>query len=89
MTTYARFPSPMVCPFFIYRSPVRKGRSRRRQISWLQEQGVELVILARYMQILSASFLQEVGCPVINIHHFSSSFAGAKPYHQAYQRGVS
>ena len=70
-------------------SPSEKEEVERRQISWLQEQGVELVILARYMQILSASFLQEVGCPVINIHHsFLPSFAGAKPYHQAYQRGV-
>ena len=70
-------------------SPSEKEEVERRQISWLQEQGVELVILARYMQILSASFLQKVGCPVINIHHsFLPSFAGAKPYHQAYQRGV-
>ena len=70
-------------------SSSEKEDVERRQISWLQEQGVQLVILARYMQILSASFLQEVGCPVINIHHsFLPSFAGAKPYHQAYQRGV-
>ena len=70
-------------------SPSEKEEVERRQISWLQEQGVELVILARYMQILSSSFLQKVGCPVINIHHsFLPSFAGAKPYHQAYQRGV-
>ena len=60
-----------------------------RQISWLREQGVELVILARYMQILSSEFLKQISCPVINIHHsFLPSFAGAKPYHQAYQRGV-
>ena len=52
-------------------------------------QDVELVILARYMQVLSSDFLSRVGCPVINIHHsFLPSFAGAKPYHQAYQRGV-
>ena len=60
-----------------------------KQVAWLQDQGVQLVILARYMQILSPSFLQKVGCPVINIHHsFLPSFAGARPYHQAYQRGV-
>lgn len=59
------------------------------QLSWIKEQGVELVILARYMQVLSKGFLDRVGCPVINIHHsFLPSFAGAKPYHQAYQRGV-
>ena len=66
-----------------------KVEVEQRQISWLREQGAELVILARYMQILSSEFLQQVSCPVINIHHsFLPSFAGAKPYHQAYQRGV-
>jgi formyltetrahydrofolate deformylase len=50
---------------------------------------VELVVLARYMQILSADFLARVGCPVINIHHsFLPAFAGAEPYRQAYERGV-
>ena len=66
-----------------------KVEVEQRQISWLREQGVELVILARYMQILSSEFLQQVSCPVIHIHHsLLPSFAGAKPYHQAYQRGV-
>ena len=72
--------------------PFSKGSKKEveaKQLSWLQEQGVELVILARYMQVLSSDFLDRVGCPVINIHHsFLPSFAGAKPYHQAYQRGV-
>jgi formyltetrahydrofolate deformylase len=55
----------------------------------LREEKVELLILARYMQVLSKEFLEQVGCPVINIHHsFLPSFAGAKPYHQAYTRGV-
>jgi formyltetrahydrofolate deformylase len=50
---------------------------------------VELVVLARYMQVLSADFLARVGCPVINIHHsFLPAFAGAEPYRQAYERGV-
>jgi formyltetrahydrofolate deformylase len=49
----------------------------------------DLVVLARYMQILSASFLARVGCPVINIHHsFLPAFAGAEPYRHAYERGV-
>ena len=60
-----------------------------QQLEWLKSQNVELVVLARYMQVLSSRFLDQVGCPVINIHHsFLPSFAGAKPYHQAYQRGV-
>jgi formyltetrahydrofolate deformylase len=50
---------------------------------------VGLVVLARYMQILSGDFLNRVGCPVINIHHsFLPAFAGAKPYLHAYERGV-
>jgi formyltetrahydrofolate deformylase len=50
---------------------------------------VELVILARYMQILSSEFLRDVGCPVINIHHsFLPAFAGADPYRRAFERGV-
>jgi formyltetrahydrofolate deformylase len=50
---------------------------------------VELVVLARYMQILSGDFLERVGCPVINIHHsFLPAFAGAEPYRHAYERGV-
>jgi formyltetrahydrofolate deformylase len=50
---------------------------------------VELVILARYMQILSRDFLDRIGCPVLNIHHsFLPAFAGADPYRRAYERGV-
>jgi formyltetrahydrofolate deformylase len=75
-----------------YHLPMTAGNKQDvegKQITWLKEQGVELVILARYMQVLSPSFLKQVGCPVINIHHsFLPSFAGARPYHQAYQRGV-
>jgi formyltetrahydrofolate deformylase len=51
--------------------------------------GVDFVVLARYMQILSGDFLARVGCPVINIHHsFLPAFAGAEPYRRAYDRGV-
>jgi formyltetrahydrofolate deformylase len=50
---------------------------------------VDLMVLARYMQILSGDFLARVGCPIINIHHsFLPAFAGADPYRQAYERGV-
>ena len=49
----------------------------------------DLVVLARYMQILSGDFLEKVGVPVINIHHsFLPAFAGASPYAQARERGV-
>jgi len=50
---------------------------------------VDLVVLARYMQIISPQFLAEVGCPLINIHHsFLPSFVGAAPYRRAKERGV-
>ncbi|MGF1663822.1 MAG: formyltetrahydrofolate deformylase [Kineosporiaceae bacterium] len=49
----------------------------------------ELVVLARYMQILSAGLCDQLAGRVVNIHHsFLPSFAGARPYHQAYERGV-
>jgi len=49
----------------------------------------DLVVLARYMQILSGEFLAGLGCPAINIHHsFLPAFAGADPYHRAWERGV-
>jgi len=51
--------------------------------------GVDLVVLARYMQILSAGFLERLAAPAINIHHsFLPAFAGASPYDRALERGV-
>lgn len=59
------------------------------QLDFIRKNGAGLVVLARYMQVLSGNFLNQIDCPVINIHHsFLPSFAGAKPYHQAYRRGV-
>lgn len=66
-----------------------KSQAEQEQLRALREANVELVVLARYMQILTADFLDAVGCPVINIHHsFLPAFAGARPYHQAHRRGV-
>jgi formyltetrahydrofolate deformylase len=49
----------------------------------------EVVVLARYMQVLSGNFLRTVGCPIINIHHsFLPAFAGAGPYQRAHERGT-
>jgi formyltetrahydrofolate deformylase len=49
----------------------------------------DLVVLARYMRILSGDFLEQVGVPIINIHHsFLPAFAGANPYQRAFERGV-
>jgi formyltetrahydrofolate deformylase len=59
------------------------------QLEILQGYGVDLVVMARYMQVLSAEFLARVGAPVINIHHgFLPAFPGGRPYHQAHAHGV-
>jgi formyltetrahydrofolate deformylase len=51
--------------------------------------GADLVVLARYMRILSGEFLERLGAPIINIHHsFLPAFAGADPYRRAFERGV-
>lgn len=66
-----------------------KPQQEQQVISALKSHHVELVVMARYMQILSADFLGQIGCPVINIHHsFLPAFIGANPYRQAYERGV-
>jgi formyltetrahydrofolate deformylase len=66
-----------------------KAAAEARQLALLRELRADLVVLARYMQVLSAELLETVGCPVINIHHsFLPAFAGGRPYHQAHARGV-
>lgn len=71
--------------------PVTKNSkpwAEQRQLDVLQDR-IDLVVLARYMQILSGDFLDRVGVPVINIHHsFLPAFVGASPYQQAKARGV-
>jgi formyltetrahydrofolate deformylase len=65
-----------------------KSEAERAQLELLVGE-VDLVVLARYMQILSPGFLDGIDAPVINIHHsFLPAFAGADPYARAYQRGV-
>jgi formyltetrahydrofolate deformylase len=69
-------------------TPDSKPEAERRQLELLAG-NFDLVVLARYMQILSARFLEEVAVPVINIHHsFLPAFAGAGPYERARARGV-
>jgi formyltetrahydrofolate deformylase len=71
--------------------PVAKGKkaeAERADLDLLAGE-CDLVVLARYMQILSGDFLERVGVPVINIHHsFLPAFAGAGPYERARERGV-
>ncbi len=72
--------------------PVTKDSKRQQEqqlLATLGQHRVDLVVMARYMQILTGEFLAEVGCPIINIHHsFLPAFVGANPYRQAYERGV-
>ena len=71
--------------------PVVKGEKPAAEATMLEVLSgqFDLVVLARYMQILSGDFLRGVGCPVINIHHsFLPAFAGADPYRRAQERGV-
>ncbi|MGB0263815.1 MAG: formyltetrahydrofolate deformylase [Opitutales bacterium] len=77
-------------PFFhIPVTKETKPEAETKQIEIVRKHGCELVVMARYMQVLSDNFLEQVGCPVINIHHsFLPAFAGGKPYHQAHTRGV-
>ncbi|HMN22811.1 MAG TPA: formyltetrahydrofolate deformylase [Ottowia sp.] len=66
-----------------------KARAEARQLEIIEAEGAELVVLARYMQILSDELCQRLAGRAINIHHsFLPSFKGARPYHQAHERGV-
>ena len=66
-----------------------KAAQEAREIEELKAYNINLVILARYMQILSAGFVDQFKNRIINIHHsFLPAFAGGKPYRQAYERGV-
>ncbi|MGC9504461.1 formyltetrahydrofolate deformylase [Baaleninema sp.] len=65
-----------------------KAEQESRELELLQQYDIDLVVLAKYMQILSSDFVEKFP-KVINIHHsFLPAFAGAKPYHRAYKRGV-
>lgn len=66
-----------------------KSAAEAQQMAIIHETGAELVILARYMQVLSDQMCTEMSGKIINIHHsFLPSFKGANPYKQAYERGV-
>jgi formyltetrahydrofolate deformylase len=70
-------------------APDTKARQERAQRELLSRHGIDLVVLARYMQILSPDFVAAFPNRIINIHHsFLPAFAGARPYHAAAERGV-
>ncbi len=66
-----------------------KASQEKKEIEVIKQHSVNLIILARYMQILSPHFIRSFPNRIINIHHsFLPAFIGAKPYHQAFSRGV-
>jgi formyltetrahydrofolate deformylase len=66
-----------------------KAHAEERQMEIIDSEDAELVVLARYMQVLSNAMCQRLAGRAINIHHsFLPSFKGAKPYYQAHDRGV-
>jgi formyltetrahydrofolate deformylase len=66
-----------------------KAEQEQKQIELLDAQRIDLVVLARYMQILSGQFVRRFQNRIINIHHsFLPAFPGGRPYHQAHERGV-
>ena len=70
-------------------TPANKVRQEAREIRELERQRIDLVVLARYMQVLTNVFVEAWRNRAINIHHsFLPAFAGGKPYQQAYERGV-
>jgi formyltetrahydrofolate deformylase len=77
-------------PFeFVEVTPETKSRAEARQFAVLAEKKIDLVVLARYMQILSPAFVARYPARIINVHHsFLPAFTGARPYHAAHARGV-
>jgi formyltetrahydrofolate deformylase len=77
-------------PFYLVPVPKENKQAAERQIrTQFERQAVDLIVLARYMQILSPEFVEAYPQKIINIHHsFLPAFVGARPYHQAFARGV-
>lgn len=70
-------------------TPATKPQAEQELLHLIERHRVDLTVLARYMQVLSDPVCQQLAGRAINIHHsFLPSFAGARPYHQAYERGV-
>ncbi len=66
-----------------------KKAQEKATLKILAQANIDCIVLARYMQILSRDFIKAYPCKIINVHHsFLPAFSGAKPYHQAFQRGV-
>ncbi len=77
-------------PYHVFPITVEnKAEQERRELALLASERVDLLVLARYMQVLSDDFIARFPERIINIHHsFLPAFTGARPYQQAYERGV-
>jgi formyltetrahydrofolate deformylase len=77
-------------PFeFVPVTATARAEAEARQLELLDRHGIELVVLARYMQVLSPAFVARYPASIINVHHsFLPAFTGARPYHAAHLRGV-
>jgi len=77
-------------PFHVFPiSPENKQEQEQKELELLESNQVDLVVLARYMQVLGPEFASTYPNRIINIHHsFLPAFIGSRPYHQAYDRGV-
>ncbi|MBN3521332.1 formyltetrahydrofolate deformylase [Algoriphagus lutimaris] len=75
--------------YYIPVSRDTKMEAEKQQLELMEKYEIDFVVLARYMQIISANFISRFPNSIINIHHsFLPAFVGAKPYHAAYERGV-
>ena len=77
-------------PFHVFPiTPENKAAQEAEELKLLKANGVTFIVLARYMQVISDDMIASYPNKIINIHHsFLPAFVGAKPYHQAYERGV-
>ncbi len=77
-------------PFYYFpKKAALKQEIEKKEIAWLEKKQIDLVVLARYMQVFSKQFVSRFKNKAINIHHsFLPAFAGPDPYRQAYRRGV-
>ncbi len=74
---------------FLESSQNAKQESEQKALRILNEEKIDCIVLAKYMQVLSSDFVRHFSQRIINIHHsFLPAFVGARPYHQAYKRGV-
>lgn len=77
-------------PYYVFPITAETKRAQeQKEVALLREQKIDLIVMARYMQVLSDEMIAEFPQQIINIHHSSlPAFKGAKPYHQAHERGV-